>query len=142
MDSQILAELVQIKWGIVAIFVAIALIILYYLIAVAFRIRKGNTESLLLLRETFIAELSLLESKGDYEELLAKSGEMLKLYPADLLANWFFAIGNYKNNQYGAALSALGKIKQINAAWSSQSVDALIDEIQGEMDGPKAQREQ
>lgn len=117
---------------------AIALIILYYLIAVAFRIKKGNTESLLLLRETYIAELSLLESKGDYEELLTKSEEMVNLFPADLLANWYFAIGNYKNEQLGAALSALGKVKQINGSWSAEAVDALMDEIRSEMDGPKA----
>lgn len=138
MERQILAELVQIKWSLVAIFVAIALIILYYLIAVAFRIKKGNTESLLLLRETYIAELSLLESKGEYEELLTKSEEMVNLFPADLIANWYYAIGNYKNRQLGAALSALGKVKQINGAWSAEAVDALMDEIRSEMDGPKA----
>ena len=138
MERQILAELVQIKWSLVAIFVAIALIILYYLIAVAFRIKKGNTEALLMLRETYIAELSLLESKGEYDELLAKSEEMVNLFPADLLANWYFAIGNYKKNQLGAALSALGKVKQINGAWSSEAVDALMEEIRSEMDGPKA----
>ena len=138
MERQILAELVQIKWSLVAIFVAIALIILYYLIAVAFRIKKGNTEALLMLRENYIAELSLLESKGEYEELLAKSEEMINMYPADLLANWYFAIGNYKNNELGAALSALGKVKQINGAWSSEAVDALMEEIRSEMDGPKA----
>jgi hypothetical protein len=138
LERQILAELVQIKWSLVAIFVAIALIILYYLIAVAFRIKKGNTEALLMLRENYIAELSLLESKGEYEELLAKSEEMINMYPADLLANWYFAIGNYKNNQLGAALSALGKVKQINGAWSSETVDALMEEIRSEMDGPKA----
>ena len=138
MERQILAELIQIKWSLVAIFVAIALIILYYLIAIAFRIKKGNTESLLLLRETYIAELSLLESQGEYEELLTKSEEMVDLFPADLLANWYFAIGNYKNRQLGAALSALGKVKQINGAWSAETVDALMEEIRSEMDGPKA----
>lgn len=138
MERQILAELVQIKWSLVAIFVAIALIILYYLIAVAFRIKKGNTDSLLLVRETYIAELSLLESKGEYEELLTKSEEMVNLFPADLIANWYYAIGNYKNRQLGAALSALGKVKQINGAWSADMVDALMEEIRSEMDGPKA----
>ena len=138
MERQILAELVQIKWSLVAIFVAIALIVLYYLIAVAFRIKKGNTESLLLLRETYIAELSLLESKGEYEELLTKSEEMVNLFPADLIANWYFAIGNYKNKQLGAALSALGNVKQINGAWSADAVDALMEEIRSEMDGPKS----
>ena len=121
-----------------AIFVAIALIVLYYLIAVAFRIKKGNTESLLLLRETYIAELSLLESKGEYEKLLTKSEEMVNLFPADLIANWYFAIGNYKNKQLGAALSALGNVKQINGAWSADAVDALMEEIRSEMDGPKS----
>lgn len=138
MERQILAELIQIKWSLVAIFVAIALIILYYLIAIAFRIKKGNTESLLLLRETYIAELSLLESQGEYEELLTKSEEMVNLFPADLLANWYSAIGNYKNRQLGAALSALAKVKQINGAWSAETVDALMEEIRSEMDGPKA----
>lgn len=138
MERQILAELVQIKWSLVAIFVAIALIVLYYLIALAFRIKKGNTESLLLLRETYIAELSLLESKGEYEELLTKSEEMVNLFPADLIANWYFAIGNYKNKQLGAALSALGNVKQINGAWSADAVDALMEEIRSEMDGPKS----
>jgi len=138
LERQILAELVQIKWSLVAIFVAIALIVLYYLIAVAFRIKKGNTESLLLLRETYIAELSLLESKGEYEKLLTKSEEMVNLFPADLIANWYFAIGNYKNKQLGAALSALGNVKQINGAWSADAVDALMEEIRSEMDGPKS----
>ncbi|MGB5257368.1 MAG: hypothetical protein WBN07_00830 [Woeseiaceae bacterium] len=138
MERQILAELVQIKWSLVAIFLAIALIILYYLIAIAFRIKRGNTESLVLLRETYIAELSLLESKGEYEQLLTKSEEMVNLFPADLIANWYYALGNYKNRQLGAALSALGKVKQINAAWSADSVDALMEEIRSEMDGPKS----
>jgi hypothetical protein len=138
LERQILAELVQIKWSLVAIFLAIALIILYYLIAIAFRIKRGNTESLVLLRETYIAELSLLESKGEYEQLLTKSEEMVNLFPADLIANWYYALGNYKNRQLGAALSALGKVKQINAAWSADSVDALMEEIRSEMDGPKS----
>lgn len=138
MERQILEELVQIKWSLVAIFVAIALLILYYLVAVALRIKKRNTETLLLVRENYIAELSLLESRGEYESLLTKSEEMVNLFPADLLANWYFAIGNYKNNQLGAALSALGRVKQINGSWSAEAVDALMEEIRSEMDGPKA----
>lgn len=138
MDRQILAELVQIKWGIAAIFAALVLTILYNLIAMAFRIRKSNTESLVLLRETYIAELSLLESKGEYEQLLTKSEEMIDVFPADLLANWYFAIGAYKNRQLGAALSALAQIKQINSVWSAEAVDGLMHEIRSEMEGPKA----
>jgi len=121
----------------VAIFIAMALIILYYLIAVAFRVKRGNTQSLLLLRETYVAELSLHESRGEYEEMLAKSEEMVQLFPEDLVANWYLAIGNFKSKQFGTALSALARIKQINGSWSAEVVDGLMEEIRSEMDGPR-----
>lgn len=138
MEQELLTQVTQIKWTLVAIFVAIVIIILYYLVAVAFRVRATNTQGLLMVRENYVAELSLLESKGDYEALLAKSEEMLAMFSNDLLANWYSAIGHYKNRQLGAALSALGKIKQINITWSVDAVDALVEEIKSEMDGPRA----
>ena len=138
MNEQVLAELVQIKWGIVAIFSVIAIMVLYFIIATAMRIRQGNTEALLMLRESYLAELSLLDSKGDFDTLLEKSEEMVAMFPNDLLANYYSGIANYRNKQYAAALSALGRVKQINNSWSAEAVDALIDDIKAEMDGPKA----
>lgn len=138
MDTDILVELTQIKWTLVAIFVAIFVMILYYIVSLAFRVRKTNTQGLLLIRENYVAELSLLESRGNYEELMSKSEEMVEMFPSDLLANWYSALGYYKNNQLGAALSALGKVKQINSTWCAESVDALIEEIRSTMDGPRA----
>tara|TARA_R110000782_G_C14644139_1_gene396016 strand:- start:41 stop:466 length:426 start_codon:yes stop_codon:yes gene_type:complete len=138
LEHEILAEITQIKWTLVAIFAAIVIVILYNLIAVSFRVKATNTQGLLMVRDNFVAELSLLESKGEYEELLAKSDEMLSHFSNDLVANWYSAIGHYKNHQPGAALSALGKIKQINSAWSAEAVDSFVEEIKSEMDGPRA----
>lgn len=137
MEQELLTQVTQIKWSLVAIFVAIVIIILYYLISIAFRVKSANTQGLLMVRENYVAELSLLESRGEYEELLVKSEQMLGLFSNDLLANWYSAIGHRKNHQLGAALSALGKIKQINGSWSAETVDSLIEEIKSEMDGPR-----
>ena len=120
------------------IFVAVTLAILFFMAAIAMNVKRRNTTSLLLIRETFVAELSMHDSRGEYAEMLSKSQKMVELFPADLLAHWYLALGNYKSKQYGAALSALARIKEINASWSADVVDGLIDQIRSEMDGPRA----
>jgi hypothetical protein len=135
-ERDMLAELVQIKWIMLALFVAVFLTIVFFAVAMAFRIRTTNAKSLLFIRDNFLVEMSLLESKGDYDGLLVKSIEMLETYPNDLLANWYNAWGNRKTGQLGAALSALGRVKTINSAWSVAAVDGMIAEIKSEMRGP------
>ncbi|MDH4314682.1 MAG: hypothetical protein OEW68_07560 [Gammaproteobacteria bacterium] len=137
MDADILNELEQIKWILLALFVCVFVMILYFVIATAMRVRKANTDSMLFVRDNFLAEMSLLESQGNYDALRKKSEDMLTLYPNDLLANWFNAIGNYKTGQLGAVLSAFGRIKQINSAWSAETVNELILEVKSSMGGPR-----
>jgi hypothetical protein len=137
-EKQMLVELVQIKWILFAIFIAVAIAIIYMAVSIAFRIRSANTQTLLMVRDNFIAELSLLESKGEYETLQSKADEMVSMYPNDVLANWYCALGNHRTKQYGAALSALGRIRQANPTWNAEIVNMLIDEIKSEMGGPRA----
>ena len=120
-ENNILAELSQIKWITLALFVCVLIVIVYFAIVTAMQVRLSNTDSMLFVRDNYLAEMTLLESQGSYDELLNKSHEMLALYPNDLMANWFNAIGNYKTGQLGAALSAFGRIKQINSAWSPEA---------------------
>lgn len=138
MEKQILVELVQIKWILFALFVAVAIVIIYMAVSIAFRIRSANTQTLLMVRDNYIAELSLLESKGEYETLHSKADEMVSMYPNDVLANWYCALGNHQTKQYGAALAALGRIKQANPMWNTETIDMLVDEIKSEMGGPRA----
>ena len=136
-DRQILEELILIKWSLIAIFVALAIAILFYLITFAFRVKRKNTDSLLLIRETYIAELSIHESRGEYEPLLEKAEEMARMYPGDAFAIWYSAIGHHKAGQPGAALSCLAELKRVSPAWSTDAVDRFMTEIQSEMDGPR-----
>ena len=138
MDELILAQVTQIKWIALALFTCVLVMILYFVTMMALRVKSSNTDALLLARDNYLAELSLLESQGKYDLLLSKSDEMLTMFPNDLLANWFNGIGNYKTGQLGAALSAFGRIKHINSAWSAQAVDDLISEIKSSMDGPRS----
>ena len=138
MNNAILLELVQIRWILIALFVAVFVAILYFVIAMAIRVRASNTQNLLLLRDNCLAELTLLDLRGNYDELRAKSDEMLATYPNDLMANWYNALANEKTGQYGAALSALGRIKQINSAWSVEWVDKFIVDIRAKMKGPRS----
>lgn len=138
MDETILSEIEQIKWIVLALFVCVFLMILYFIAATTMKVKQSNTESMLFVRDNFVAELSLLESQGNFDVLLHKSNDMLALYPNDLLANWFNGIGNYKTGQLGTALSAFGRIKRINSAWSPEAVESLLSEIKSEMGGPRA----
>lgn len=138
MVDELLVEVTQIKWIALGIFSCVFIVILYFVIVTAMRVKASNTETMLFVRDNFVAELSLLESQGNFEELLKKSEEMVALYPNDILANWFNAIGNYKTGQMGAALSAFGRIKQINGAWQRESVDEFVAEIKRSMGGPRA----
>ena len=138
MEGQILEELVQIKWIMLAIFIAFLLFILYTATASALQIKRSNTKALLMIRDELAAELSLLDSQGQYDELLSKAEDMKNMFPNDLLANWYLAIGSEKKKQYGAALSALGKIKEVSPTWSSEAVDAMIENIREKMPGPRA----
>ncbi len=138
MDSNLLAELIQIKWILLALFIAVFLAILFFVVTIAYRVKAGNTESLMLMRDNSLAELALLDIKGDYEELLKKSNEMLESFPNDMLAHWYTAIGNQKIGQLGAALSALGRVKSINSGWNSEMIDEMIADVKSEMSGPRA----
>lgn len=141
MDSEILNQIIQLKWITLALFVSVFLTILFFVVSIAFRVRATNTEALLMIRDNYLAELALLEVKGDYPALLEKSEDMLQSYPNDVLAHWYNALGNRKAGQLGAALSALGRVKSINSAWSADVVDDLIAEIKSEMGGPRARRD-
>lgn len=138
MDSNILAELVQIKWILLALFIAVFFVVLFFVTTIAYRVKAGNTESLMLMRDNSLAELALLDIKGEYEELLKKSNEMLESFPNDMLVHWYSAVGNRKIGQLGAALSALGRVKSINSGWNAEMIDEMIAEIKDEMSGPRA----
>lgn len=138
MDSQILEELIRIKWISLATFVALLLSIIYVAVITALRVKGANTKSLLMLRDEYATELSLLEIKGDYGVMLEKAEEMVQAFPNDLLANWYLAVSQDRTKQYGAALSSLGRIKEINPSWSADLVDDLISQVKGKMDGPRA----
>jgi len=137
-ERDLLEVLTQVKWILLAQFILIFLAVLSFILMLAFRVRTSNSEALLLSRDNFLAELALLEMKGEYEELLAVSSEMLGAFPNDLMANWYVALGNYKIEQYPAALSALSKIKDINKIWSADAVDQMIADVKSEMKGPRA----
>ena len=138
MEEKILAELVQLKWISLALFIAVVIYILFHVVAISLKLRNSNSQALLLMRDNYLAELALLEIKGDYDALLEKSEEMLQSFPNDLMANWYNALGNRQTGQLGAALSALGRIQSINKAWSADAVEELMADIKSEMKGPQA----
>lgn len=138
MDSQILSELVNIRWLLLGLF-TIGLVVLIFgavLMIGTWHNRKATID--LRMRDIKIAQAQLYESNGEYPEFLKASTELVELYPKDILANWYFAISSYKNNHLGTALSALGQVKQIDAAWCRDVVDEYIDTIKSEMNGPKS----
>jgi hypothetical protein len=136
-ENEVLAELVQIKWLLGGLFVAVLLSIVFFMAATALRVRTSNTQALLLIRDNLLAELNLIESAGNYEQMLSKAEELLGSYPNDLMANWYHARANHKTGNLGAALSALGRIKSINNVWSTEAVEEFVAQIKSEMGGPR-----
>jgi len=137
MSAPELALLEQIKWILVAIFACVFILIVFYIIAHSLTVKISNTNALVLLRDNMLAELSLLEGKGSYDEAYALSARMLESYPNDLLANWYFAVASYRTNQFSAALTAFSKVKQINPTWMVEEVDRYITQVKSELTGPK-----
>jgi hypothetical protein len=138
MESQILTELTYIRWLLAGLFI---LGFIFFIYSTALFIgnwvmRRSTID--LGLRDIKIAEAQMYESKGQLPEFLKTSTELVELYPGDILANWYFAMSSYKNNHLGTALSALGHVKQIDAAWCKETVDEYVDAIKSEMKGPKS----
>lgn len=138
MDADILTELIHIKWIMLALFVAVLLAILSIVSTIALRVKVDNSQALLQMRDIFLAELALLEIKGDYEDMLKKTDEMLLSFPNDMLGHWYSALGQKQIGQLGAALTSLGRVKAINSGWNSEMIDELIANIKKEMSGPRA----
>lgn len=138
MQQDILDQLIQIKWTLFVFFVCLIVIGLFRVISEYFRVKTETSQMLLKARDNYLAEIALHEIQGEYLEILEKSANMLEQYPNDLMANWYHALGNWKLQQHGAALTALGRIKEINASWSADLVDDMISRVRSEMDGPRA----
>ena len=130
-------QLVQIKWILLALLVCVVATLLFFAVVAQLRIRAQNSTMVALQRDMLIAEMAMHERQGEYADMLLKSAELLEVYPSDLVAYWYNALGNWKLGQHGAALSALAQIQEINAVWSAEQVESLIVQIRSEMGGPK-----
>lgn len=137
MNARILSELELISWLLIGLLVLACLWTLVFVIrtAVEYKFRRNSFD--LGMRDHLIAQAQVAESKGDYVLFLETADKLVELYPDDLMANWYFALSNYKTNHFGVALSALGRIKELDPAWSKETIDDYIETIRAEMKGPK-----
>ena len=68
---------------------------------------------------------------------LKLGADVLKLFPADLSAHWFLAIGYMKQKRLASALSAFSAIKELDPVWNQEMVDTYIASIRSSMSGPR-----
>ena len=100
---------------------------------VEYNVRFGDPECQVLMMRLGAQALDLLQAAAE---------ERLAVYPSDLAAHWFLAIGHMKLKRLAAALTAFSTIKEIDPVWQQDIVDAYIDGIRASMSGPKGRNSQ
>jgi len=138
MNVQILSELELISSLLIGLIIIASLWTFIFIVRTTMEYKFRRNSFDLGMRDNLIAQAQVAESKGDYALFLETSEELIEMYPEDLMANWYFALSNYKTNHLGVALSALGRIKELDPAWSKETVDDYIETIRSEMKGPKS----
>jgi hypothetical protein len=135
MDTEVLAQLVQIKWLLVA-FVAIALLRVGF--QTWWKIKSsGGFDAMMSDEREFPEHAHLLLDQGKHAELLALAQSRATQFPGDALAFWYHATAAYRLGNRAEALASLRKVQNLQPDWVSTHVRPFIEEI--EIQGPPPQ---
>ena len=132
-NSSIAGNLQDIKVLLTVIVVILGIGVLRSTIQTVFDFKHRYVNAQAQLRDRLLAEISLLESQGDYGAMLDKAESFLELYPQDLGGNWSFAMANFHLKQYEPALFAFRKLKSLGGGWAEDTIDPLIQELESKL---------
>ena len=122
MDASILAELVQIKWLLVAITMVAVL-------GAAFRIRMEYRRSggpHRLLRDHFTTEAYQLLDEAKHQELLELSKSRCTEFPGDATAYWYHALAAHRLGDRTTALASIKRVEELQPDWREGTVLPFI----------------
>ncbi len=137
MDSQILVELINIKWLLIGLLICFLILVVVIAgsvyINLSFRRNAIHAE----LRQDFISEAQRHLDKGRFDELLKVSRKRVSEFPHDVSALWYLGQAHYQKEEYAPALDAFTKAQQLDPTWQKFSIEDYIEEIRSNMKGPR-----
>jgi hypothetical protein len=122
MDAEILGQLVQIKWLVVALVIGV-----FFLASVRTWIdlrRSGGPRELL--RRSFADRARSLLEEGRAAELLALSRARFADVPADAYAFWYHAHAAHRLGDIPTALQSIRKVGELQPEWREAYVNPFI----------------
>jgi hypothetical protein len=122
MDNDILAQLVEIKWLVVALVIGVL-----FLASVRTWIdlrRSGGPRELL--RRSFADHARSLLEEGRAAELLALSQARFEGVPADAYAFWYHAQAAHRLGDIPTALQSIRKVGELQPEWREAYVNPFI----------------
>jgi len=130
MDSEILAQLVQIKWLLVAFVVVLIL-------RVCFRTwsevrASGGLDAMFSDRNEFAERARTFLEQGRHSEALELAQNRIKRFPGDALAFWYHATAAHRLGNLAEALASLRKAQDLQPDWSASHVRPFIEAIESQ----------
>ena len=138
MDTEVLRELVQIKWWLV-VFVTTALLLGAFRAWIEVRRSGGLNE---LLRQSLASRAKSLLEEDRAAELRALAEARFREAPADVYAFWYHAQAAHRLGDTTAALNSMRRVGQLQPDWREGYVEPFIRALDGKLaidSGPAAQ---
>jgi cytochrome c-type biogenesis protein CcmH/NrfG len=134
-DTQIIQQLVWIKWLLIALGVEVGLfLVIAGALAVSF-IRHIQNQT----RHHSFQELAKkLLDLGKPEEVLALAELRAAEYPADAYAFWFIAHASYRLGNMDRALFSLKKTRELEPRWEDEHIAPLMRAIEEKLHSSKS----
>jgi tetratricopeptide (TPR) repeat protein len=130
MDSEILVQLVQIKWLLVAF---VAIVVFRACLSAWTEIMKlGGFHPAKLLRSSFLEEARGLLEAGENAKALIVAEHRIKQAPGDAYGFWFHATAAYRVGNMPAALRSLRKVAELQPDWGITHVQPFIQAIEAQ----------
>ena len=123
MDTDILGQLLWIKWLLVAIAVAFVSVAVAMVWAGVLASRAFNTSKA---EQPFSEKAKDLLEKGLYAEARALSEERMRTHPGDAYAFWYHAVACYRLGETLTAIRSLRTVIQLQPDWADTHVLPLI----------------
>ena len=131
MEAEVLNEINQsltlLKWGMIALFVLFAILVVGALMF--FRMMSSVANSRTVTRKDFQNEVEGLLDSGDFESLVTLSKERIKDRKNDIWAYYYEGVSQLKMADYLEAKKSLKKVIEIDPTWE-ESVCCYIEEAE------------
>jgi tetratricopeptide (TPR) repeat protein len=127
MDTEILANLEQIKSLLVAILVIVSIILLWQVVVVTSRFLTKGT---IYREKVFIHLASKHYDNGEYEELIRYSEEKIRKWGNNPYPMYWLARGHLKQGNLEAAKKLFEEVEEMEPEWR-QSIEPYLAEING-----------